>query len=188
MKENFGRCDKDGNPVWVDRGPRVSYKPPKHTRPADWTTFDRIATGNRPQSLRNQGYSPEGVWLERGYPDPEADGFGRPLGIGRSAKDEPYLMAMYDFFQAAIARMPAKVRQDLPAVKRQLFRFMYDRRPLEVQAKELGISKQAVHQAQQRAIAQLVEVFGTKADLAKELRRYLRVCGLDDAWLPRWVW
>jgi hypothetical protein len=160
-------------------------------------SFDQsYMKGRYPAWVRRQGYEvpDEGdpILHRKFYDEP------RPLGYNRPAAEEPYVQALAEFFDDRIAMMPPKPRQVLQDVKDRLHAVMHDGRSFEDQGRELGVSKQAVQQAQERAVEQLVESCGGKAALAESLRSYLAARDSMDElttgtpgerlkYLPRWV-
>ena len=156
-------------------------------------SFDQsYMKGRFPAWIRRQGHEvhdgerDDPLLLRRRYGEP------RPLGYNRPGAEEPYVQALAEFFDTRIALMPPKDRQVLQDVKDRLHAVMHDRRAFEDQAADLGVTKQAVQQAQARAVDQLVESCGGKAALAEKLRQYLHdkeaQDGLDRVkFLPRWV-
>lgn len=176
----------------------------RHVRPETITKDGRVfdftyEVGRLPQYVKRIGNAP-GVEHEdsanRGYTEwttaEDQSLAERRFGYNRPAAEEPYIEALADFFADRIALMPPKARQDITVPREWLRSVMYDTRPLEDKGKNLGITKQAVQQAQQRAVDQLVESCGGKEALAEKLRQYLHDKEMQDGrdrlkYLPRWV-
>lgn len=162
----------------------------RRTHPRQNSFDQSYVIGRQPMWVRSIGHRPHDEldpqlsWPN--YPVP------RPLGYNRPAAEEPYVEALAEFFETRIALMPPKPRQVLQDVKDRLKAVMVDTRSFEDQAQDLGVTKQAVQQAQARAVEQLVESCGGKAALAEKLRDFLALKEQQDGlerlkYLPRWV-
>jgi hypothetical protein len=144
--------------------------------------------GRFPMWVRHQGADPKA--MEEGH-KAESDE-PRPMGYNRPRAEEPYIEALAEFFDTRIALMPPKPRQVLQDVKDRLHAVMTDTRAFEDQAQDQGVTKQAIQQAQARAVDQLVESCGGKTALAEKLRTFLHDREQQDGlerlkYLPRWV-
>ena len=155
---------------WVNRGPRkMSY-------------FDRTyKPGRFPVDVRNIGtiIDSEGETQFRGPKAQPVMGFNRP------ARDEPYLVALRDFFEDRIDKMEPRPRQDLSNPKQHLHDIMHDGRSTRDLALERGVSQPSVVQGRKDALEQLLGNGGKDA-LAKELHWFLATRGIADM-LPGWV-
>jgi hypothetical protein len=187
--------------VWRYEPDDISRAVGQRTHPRQNSFDQSYIVGRLPEWIRSTGQNPNALddareWMNpawqpsggQGYRYPEP----RPLGYNRPRVEEPYLEALTEFFDTRIALMPPKPRQDIEAVRGWVRSVMNDRRTLEDRAGALGITRQAVQQAQKRAVEQLVESCGGKAAVAEKLREYLHAKEGQDGrerlkFLPRWI-
>jgi len=187
-----GTCPNDWHRYRVTRlkPGRVAEAVAERTHPRQNSFDQSYNIGRLPAWVRRWGTAPhdeaDPEFVRPYYPEPA------PLGYNRPGAEEPYVQALVDFFQTRIDNMAPKPRQNIQDVRNRLLAVMHDRRTQEDQAKDAGVTQQAVSIAQARAVEQLVESCGGKLALAEKLRQFLHDKEQQDGrerlkYLPRWV-
>lgn len=145
MKESWGRCDKEGNAIYEDRGPRTM------------NTFDKAYSHHAPAfraDIRGRGYDPDPESV-----NDQGTGTGQTPYLyapQRSVGEMEYVSALGVLLDAYRARMEAKPRQNLDRVQAHLNDISLEE-PQETSAEKYGVTQQSVSEARQRAVEQLRE-------------------------------